>query len=62
MQVVEWIALGTVSLWLAEGFLLAVFPAQIRQLLIEADPQVLHLAGVAEASLAAVLLAFVLTR
>lgn len=62
MDLHQWIALGTLGVWLAEGFLLAVFPVQVRQLLSEADPQSLHLAGLAEATVAAVLLALVLAR
>jgi uncharacterized protein YjeT (DUF2065 family) len=53
----RWITLAALSLFLVEGFALAVFPHQFKQLLIEADPRALQLAGLVETLVAAGLIA-----
>lgn len=45
------------TLFLAEGFALSVFPRQFRQLLIETDPRWLQVAGLAETAVAVALIA-----
>ncbi|HEX7379952.1 MAG TPA: hypothetical protein VF278_22705 [Pirellulales bacterium] len=45
------------SLLLAEGFVLSVFPRQFKELLTEADPKMLQAAGLAETVVVVVLMA-----
>jgi uncharacterized protein YjeT (DUF2065 family) len=48
------------SVFLVEGFALSVFPAQFKQLLLDADPRALQAAGLAETVIAVGLMAAVL--
>lgn len=57
MDAVRWISLVAVTLLLAEGFALSLFPQQIRQLLIDSDSRSLQIAGLFEATVGAVLFA-----
>ncbi|HEX3871366.1 MAG TPA: hypothetical protein VHV77_13065 [Pirellulales bacterium] len=50
------------TLFLTEGFVLSVFPAQFQQFLTEADPRLLQVLGVAETLLAAGLITGLLLR
>lgn len=45
------------SVFLIEGFALAVFPAQFKQMLVELEPRWLQALGLAETILAAALIA-----
>ena len=55
MDAVRWISLVAVTLLLAEGFALSLFPEQIRRLLTESDSRSLQIAGLFEATVGAVL-------
>jgi hypothetical protein len=57
---VRWIMLVALTLFLAEGFTLSVFPAQFKEFLIEAEPRFLQAAGLAETIIAAGLMAGIL--
>ncbi|HWB08204.1 MAG TPA: hypothetical protein VG826_03225 [Pirellulales bacterium] len=57
MDAARWLTVMALSLLLAEGFTLSVFPRQFRDLLVEADPRMLQAAGLAETVVAVVLLA-----
>lgn len=45
------------TLFLAEGFTLSVFPVQFREFLLEMEPRMLQAAGLAETVIAACLMA-----
>ncbi len=53
MDVIRWMTLLALSIFLAEGFTLSMFPAQFQQFLTTADPKLLQVLGVAETLLAA---------
>lgn len=57
MDSARWLTLIALSLLLAEGFALSVFPRQFKELLTEADPRLLQAAGLAETVVAAALMA-----
>ena len=57
MDAARWLTVMALSLLLAEGFTLSVFPQQFKALLTEADPRLLQAAGLAETVVAVVLLA-----
>ena len=57
MDASRWLTLMALSLLLAEGFTLSVFPRQFKELLTEADPRMLQAAGLAETVVAVVLMA-----
>jgi hypothetical protein len=60
VEPVRWIMIIALTLFLAEGFTLSVFPTQFKQFLIEAEPRVLQAAGLAETIIAAGLMAGIL--
>ena len=60
MDAARWLTVMALSLLLAEGFTLSVFPQQFKNLLVEADPRLLQAAGLAETVVAVVLLAGIL--
>lgn len=57
MDAGRWLTVIALSLLLAEGFALSVFPRQFKELLTEADPRMLQAAGLAETVIAVVLMA-----
>lgn len=57
MDAGRWLTVIALSLLLAEGFALSVFPRQFKELLTEADPRFLQAAGLAETVIAVVLMA-----
>jgi uncharacterized protein YjeT (DUF2065 family) len=57
MEPLRWVALGVLTLFLLEGFVLSVFPEQFKRMLSDADPGSLQLAGFFETILAIVLMA-----
>ena len=60
MDPVRWIMVLALTLFLAEGFTLSVFPTQFREFLLEMDPRMLQAAGLAETIIAAGLMAGIL--
>lgn len=60
MDPIRWIMLVALSLFLAEGFALSVFPAQFRDLISQLEPKSLQALGLVETVLAAALIAGVL--
>jgi hypothetical protein len=48
---------AALTLFLAEGFTLSMFPAQFKEFMAEADPRYLQAAGLAETVIAAGLMA-----
>lgn len=60
MDVARWIMLAALTLFLAEGFTLSIFPAQFKQFLTEADPRALQAIGLVETVLAVGLIAGIL--
>ena len=62
MNVQQWITLTALSIILAEGCCLSLFPVQFQQLLEDVDPRWLQLAGLVETVIAAALLAGLLLR
>jgi hypothetical protein len=50
------------SLFLLEGFMFSLFPAQVLAMLREADPRALQIAGMVETLIAATLLASILLQ
>jgi uncharacterized protein YjeT (DUF2065 family) len=60
MDLLRWITLAALAMILIEGFCLSLFPEQVRQLLAEADPRSLQLAGLVETIVAVGLAAAVL--
>lgn len=53
MEPARWITILALTLFLAEGFALTVFPRQFKALLVEADPKALQLLGLIETVIAA---------
>ena len=53
MDPARWLTVVALTLFLAEGFALTVFPRQFREFLVEADPRALQLAGLIETVIAA---------
>lgn len=62
MDGTRWVMILALTLLLAEGVALSFFPRQFKELLTEADPRWLQVAGVAETLIAAALLAGIVTR
>ncbi len=60
MDTHDWVVVTALTLLLAEGFALSVFPQQLRQMLLEADLQVMRAAGLVETCVAVVLLGLLL--
>lgn len=60
MDPIRWIMLVALSLFLAEGFALSVFPTQFRDLISQLEPKSLQALGLVETVLAAALIAGVL--
>jgi len=56
MEPAHWITMIALTLFLAEGFALTVFPRQFKEFLVEADPRSLQLLGLVETVIAAGLL------
>ena len=52
MDLVRWLTLAALSMFLLEGFTLSVFPQQFQQLLATAEPRTLQVLGVVETMLA----------
>lgn len=57
MEPSKWITVVALCLLLAEGFVLSVFPAQFKQMLTEAEPQMLQAMGLVETIVATCLIA-----
>ncbi|HQU41736.1 MAG: hypothetical protein B7Z73_04580 [Planctomycetia bacterium 21-64-5] len=62
MDTARWLTLIALSILLAEGFALSVFPRQFKELLCEADPRLLQAAGLAETVVAAALMAGIMMQ
>ena len=60
MDPVRWMMLVALTLFLAEGFTLSVFPTQFKEFLVELEPRYLQAAGLAETIIAAGLMAGIL--
>ena len=60
MDPIRWIMLVALTLFLAEGFALSVFPAQVKDVISQLEPRSLQAAGLLETVLAAALIAGVL--
>lgn len=60
MDATRWLTVMALSLLLAEGFALSMFPRQFKELMIEADPRLLQAAGLAETVVAMVLMGGIL--
>jgi uncharacterized protein YjeT (DUF2065 family) len=52
MEPLRWVSVGVLSLFLLEGFVLSVFPEQFKQMMSEAEPRTLQVAGFFETILA----------
>ena len=53
MEPARWLTVMALTLFLAEGFALTVFPRQFKTFLVEADPRTLQLLGLIETIVAA---------
>ena len=53
MEPARWITILALTLFLAEGFTLTVFPRQFKAFLVEADPRALQMLGLIETVIAA---------
>jgi hypothetical protein len=53
MEPARWITVLALTLFLAEGFALTVFPRQFKAFLVEADPRSLQMLGLIETVIAA---------
>ncbi|HEX4148460.1 MAG TPA: hypothetical protein VHY20_05710 [Pirellulales bacterium] len=60
MDPVRWIMVIALTLFLAEGFTLSVFPTQFKEFLQQMEPRLLQAAGLAETIIAAGLMAGIL--
>ncbi len=60
MDAIRWITLLALTLILAEGFTLSVFPAQFKEFLLHADPRTLQITGLVETLVALSLIAGIL--
>ena len=60
MDLVRWLTLAALSMFLLEGFALSVFPQQFQQLLATAEQRTLQVLGVVETMLAIGLIAGIL--
>lgn len=57
MDAGRWLTIIALSILIAEGFALSVFPRQFKELMTEVDPRLLQAAGLAETVIAVVLMA-----
>jgi len=57
MNNAQWVTAIATTIFLLEGFVLSVFPEQFKQMVAEADPKSLQVAGAAETFVAVCLLA-----
>jgi uncharacterized protein YjeT (DUF2065 family) len=62
MDPLRYITLAAVCLIFVEGFVLSLFPEQLREIISQADPKSLQMAGWAETAVAIGLLAALLVR
>lgn len=62
MEPAEWLTVMALTLFLAEGFALTVFPRQFKEFLIEADPRTLQAVGLIETIIAGGLITGILVR
>jgi uncharacterized protein YjeT (DUF2065 family) len=62
MDPLRWITLAALCLIFIEGFVLSLFPEQLREIISQADPRSLQMAGWAETAVAIGLLAALLMR
>jgi hypothetical protein len=53
MEPARWITILALTLFLAEGFALTVFPRQFKAFLVESDPRALQMLGLIETVIAA---------
>lgn len=60
MEPLRWIMIAALTVFLAEGFALSVFPVQFRDQVAQLDPKWLQLAGLLETVVAAGLMAGIL--
>jgi hypothetical protein len=60
MDVAHWVTIIALTLFLAEGFTLSVFPTQFKEFLVEADPRALQAMGLVETVVAVGLIAGIL--
>jgi hypothetical protein len=62
MDIARWITMFALTLFLAEGFTLSIFPNQFREFLVQADPRTLQLTGLVETMVALSLIAGILAN
>lgn len=62
MTMHDWVVVAALTLVLAEGFALSVFPQQLKHVLAEIDLETMRKAGLVETCLAVVLLGLLFTR
>jgi hypothetical protein len=60
MDIARWLTVTALTLFLAEGFALSVFPLQFKQFLTQADPRTLQALGLIETIVAVGLIAGIL--
>jgi hypothetical protein len=60
MDVAHWVTLIALTLFLAEGFTLSVFPTQFKEFLVEVDPRTLQAMGLVETVVAVGMIAGIL--
>ena len=62
MDIARWITMFALTLFLAEGFTLSIFPNQFREFHVQADPRTLQLTGLVETMVALSLIAGILAN
>lgn len=60
MEISRWLTIIALTLFLAEGFALTVFPRQFKAMLVESDPGALQMLGLIETVIAAALITGIL--
>jgi hypothetical protein len=60
MDIARWVTVTALTLFLAEGFALSVFPLQFKEFLTQADPRALQALGLIETIVAVGLIAGIL--
>jgi len=60
MDISRWLTIIALTLFLAEGFALTVFPRQFKAMLVESDPGALQMLGLIETVIAAALITGIL--
>ena len=60
MEISRWLTIIALTLFLAEGFALTVFPRQFKAMLVESDPGALQMLGLVETVIAAGLITGIL--